>query len=226
MAKILKGEEFKKTLDLKERLEAEPSPAFTGTEELGGVVDREVLKSSHRAKAIFQEAVEAAARIKADAKEILAQVKEEMERSKKEGFEKGRQEGLQQGLELLIRVKELRQKLFEDNEKEMVRLVFAIAEKIIGRELNENDKAIMNIIRLAISDAVGDKIYVHLNPKDYENIKKNHAELLQKVEAGKTLLLREDEGVKPGGCMVETEIGTIDAQLDTQLSAIKKALGL
>ncbi len=63
-------------------------------------------------------------------------------------------------------------------------------------------------------------------PKDYENIKKNQAELLQKVEAGKTLLLREDEGVKPGGCLVETEIGTIDAQLDTQLSAIKKALGL
>jgi len=49
---------------------------------------------------------------------------------------------------------------------------------------------------------------------------------LQKVESGKTLVFREDDTVKVGGCVVETDIGTIDAQLDTQLNAIKKALAL
>ena len=108
----------------------------------------------------------------------------------------------------------------------MIKLIFAIAEKIIGREFSENDTAIMNVIRLAVSDAVGEKIYIRINPQDYDNIKKNEAELNTAVESGKSLIFREDETVKPGGCTVETEIGTIDAQLDTQLGAIKKALGL
>jgi flagellar biosynthesis/type III secretory pathway protein FliH len=77
-----------------------------------------------------------------------------------------------------------------------------------------------------MSDAVGEKITVRLNPKDYEKIKKNEAEFLKSLENVKSLSFREDEAVAKGGCLVQTEIGTIDAQLDTQLSAIKKALGL
>lgn len=226
MAKILKGDEFKKRLNLQDRIESDLPSSFGGATEVGGVIDREVLDASSRARQIIEEAKGDAARVKTEAKEVLAQVQAEMERAKKEGYDLGYQEGLQQGLEMLQRVKELRQKLFDDNEREMVKLVFEIAEKIIGREFRENDKAIMNVIRLAISDAVGDKIVVHLNPQDYEKIKKNEAELYQKIESGKTLVFREDDTVKVGGCIVETDIGTIDAQLDTQLNAIKKALGL
>jgi flagellar biosynthesis/type III secretory pathway protein FliH len=226
MAKILKGDDFKKQMNLKDRLDSDSPSTFGGVADVGGVVDRGILDASARAKEIFEDAKADSMRIKAEARELLAQVGEEMERSKREGHERGYQEGIQQGLELLVRVKELRQKLFDDNEREMVKLVFEIAEKIIGREFSENDKAIMNVIRLAVSDAVGEKIYVRLNPQDYENIKKNEKELLQKIEGGKTLVFKEDEGVKTGGCLVETEIGTIDAQLETQLNAIKKALGL
>ena len=226
MAKILKGDEFKKRLKLEDRVEAEIPTSFGSASERGGVIDRKVLEVSSQAQQIIEEAKSEAMRIRAEAKELLGQVQEEMERSKQAGHEKGLQEGLQQGLEMLHRVKELRQKLFDNNEREMVKVIFQIAEKIIGREFSENDKAIMNVIRLALSDAVGDKILLRLNPQDYEKIKKNEAELLQKIESGKTLVFREDDTVKVGGCIAETEIGTIDAQLDTQLNAIRKALGL
>ena len=226
MAKILKGDDFKKRLNLQDRIDSDLSSAFSGGPEIGGVIDREILDASDQAKIIISEAKAAAERIKAEARELLSQVQDEMEKSKQQGFDRGKEEGLQQGLEMLQRVKELRQKLFDDNEREMVKLVFEIAEKVIGREFKENDKAIMNVIRLAISDAVGEKIIVHVNPKDYENVKKNEGELAQKIESGKTLVFREDDTVKVGGCVVETDIGTIDAQLDTQLHAIRKALGL
>lgn len=226
MAKIFKGDEFKKRMNLKDRLEADLPMTGGAAHDLGRVVDRELLDASSKSKEIFEEARQEALRVRSEAKELLEQVREEMEKSRQAGREQGYQEGLEQGLELLVKVKELRQKLFDDNEREMVRLVFAIAEKIIGREFSENDKAIMNVIRLAVSDAVGDKIFVKLNPQDYENIKKNEHELMQKIEGGKTLVFKEDDSVKLGGCLVETEIGTIDAQLDTQINAIKKALGL
>ncbi len=226
MAKILKGTEFKDKLDLKERVEAEPTSSFSTPRTLGGIIDRESLEAGEQGQKIIAEAKEDAGRIRQDARELLSKVGQEMERSRQEGMKKGYHEGLEKASELLIRIKELRQKLFQDNEREMVQLIFEIAKKVIGREFNENDKAIMNVIRLAISDAVGDKVTVRLNPQDYEKIKKNEKEFLQTVETGKTVLFREDDDVQMGGCVVETEIGTIDAQLDTQLNAIKKALGL
>jgi type III secretion system HrpE/YscL family protein len=193
---------------------------------VGGVLDREVLEAGAGARELIQEAKEDARRIRQEARDILEKVQQEMEQAKRQGYDQGYQEGIQQAVEMLVRVKELRQKLFTDNEAEMLRLVFEIAKKIIGREFSKDDKAIMNVIRLAMSDAVGEKITVRLNPKDYEKIKKNEAEFLKSLENVKSLSFREDEAVAKGGCLVQTEIGTIDAQLDTQLSAIKKALGL
>lgn len=226
MAKILKGNEFKNKLNLKQRLDSDISSTLGAGGRMGRIIGRGVLEAGGVAESILDEAKDDASHIREEAREILDKVQEEMEAKKKEGYEKGYQEGLQQGMEMLHRVKELRQKLFTDNEKEMVKLTFEIAKKIIGREIAENDKAIMNIIRLAISDAVGDKITVKVNPKDYANIKKNEKEFLKSIETGKTINFREDEEIQFGGCVVDTEIGTIDAQLDTQLNAIKKALGL
>ena len=226
MAKILKGKEYKSKMALKDRVESDIATPVRTMRSLGGVIDREVLEAEDKAKGILELAQQDAAKIKEEAREILSQVKDEMKRSKKEGFENGKQEGLETGLEMLQRVKELRAQLFSDNEKEIIKLVFEISKKVIGREFSENDKAIMNVIRLALTDAVGDKISVRLNPKDYETIKKNEKELTSTVESGTTLVFRDDDEVQLGGCIVDTDIGTIDAQLETQLNAIKKALGL
>ena len=226
MGKILKGKEYKSKMALKDRVEADIATPVRTMRSLGGVIDREVLEAEDKAKGILELARQDAAKIKDEAREVLSQVKEEMDRSKKEGFETGKQEGLETSLEMLQRVKELRAQLFSDNEKEIIKLVFEISKKVIGREFSENDKAIMNVIRLALTDAVGDKITVRLNPKDYGIVKKNEKELLSAVEAGTTLVFREDDEIQGGGCIVDTDIGTIDAQLETQINAIKKALGL
>lgn len=226
MAKILKGNEYKSRLDLKERVESDITTPVPSSRPLGAVIDREVLSAEDQAKEIIAQAKKDAEKIRAEAKDLLSQVQAEMKKSKEEGFAAGKEEGLENALEMLVRVKELRTQLFTDNEREIVKLVFEIAKKVIGREFTENDKAILNVIRLALSDAVGDKIMVKVNPEDFEKVKKNEKELLKSIDNSAVLSFREDEEVKPGGCVVDTDIGTIDAQLETQLGAIKKALGL
>ncbi len=226
MAKILKGNEYKSRLDLKDRVEADIPTPVGSPRAAGAVIDREIITAEAQAKEIISQAREDAKKIKLEAKDLLSQVQAEMEKSKQEGMEIGKQEGLQNALEMLVRVKELRTKLFSDNEREIVKLVFEIAKKVIGREFTENDKAILNVIRLALTDAVGDKIIVRLNSEDYGKVKKNEKELLSALDSSVVLSFREDDEVKPGGCIVDTDIGTIDAQLETQLNAIKKALGL
>jgi flagellar biosynthesis/type III secretory pathway protein FliH len=99
MATIFKGSEYKKTVDLKTKVALEEPTSIFDVAEPSGVVSKEAFEAQGKARLILEEARGEAAQIKKAAKEILGQVKEEMEKSKKAGFEKGFQEGLNQALQ-------------------------------------------------------------------------------------------------------------------------------
>lgn len=227
MAKVLKNQDFKKKLKLEEKVNLEEtSPSIVLQQGKGSVIDKDVFEAGGKAKVIIEGAQGEALQIKAMAKEILGQVEKERQAKKEEGYERGYQEGLANTTQLILEAKKLREKLFTDNEKEMIRLVFAIAERVIGDQLKTNDEAVLGVIKQAISQAMGQKIVIHLNPIDYEKAKAKEAELLKKIESDQSIAFRVNEVVAQGGCLVESEIGTLDAQLDTQLMAIKQALGI
>lgn len=226
MGKIVKSSEYKQRIDLKTKVDLEERANFFDVSEPSGVISKDVLDAQGKVRLILEEAREEAKKIKSEARETLAQVQEEMERSRKQGDQRGYQEGMARALEYLNKLYALRDKMFEDIEPQVVKLSFSIAEKILGQQIQENDKTILGIVKQALDSAIGYKILVKLNPADYTQIKSQESLLLAKVEPSRTISFREDESVKPGGCIVESEIGAIDAQLDTQLNAIKKALGL
>jgi type III secretion system HrpE/YscL family protein len=225
MGKILKGEDYKKRIDLKTKVEFEDRANVFDVAEPSVVVSREALDTQAKVRGILEEATAEAAQIKKEARELLGQVHEEMEKSKKKGEEQGFQEGLGRALEYLNKIHLLREKMFQNVEPQVVKLVFNIAEKVIGQQIQESD-AILGVVRQALDAAIGQKIVVRVNPSDYQKVKEHEATLLSRVEATKTISFKEDDAVKMGGCVVESEVGTIDAQLDTQVAAIKKALGL
>ena len=70
----------------------------------------------------------------------------------------------------------------------------------------------------------GDRITVRLNPEDHAVIMAADGEFKDVVDRTKRLAFREDDTIEKGGCVVETEVGTIDAQIEVQLKAIRKAL--
>jgi flagellar assembly protein FliH len=226
MGKILKGDDFKKRMDLKTKVQFEDRVDVFDDSESSVVVSKDVLDAQSKARSILEEAKLEASQIKKEAKELLDQVKDEMEKSRKKGEEWGYQDGQAKALEFLNKIHLLKEKMFQNIEPQVVKLVFAISEKVIGRQMKENDQAILGVVKQALDSAIGNKIVVKVHPSDFEKLKAQENELLSKVEATKTISFKEDEAVKAGGCMVESEVGTVDAQLDTQLSAIKKALGL
>ncbi|MBI2337210.1 MAG: hypothetical protein HYU97_10680 [Deltaproteobacteria bacterium] len=227
MAKVLKNQDLKKKLKLEERVNLEETSSnIVLPQGKSSVIDRDVFEAGARAKAIILEAQAEANQIKAMAKEILNQVEGELQSKKQEGHEVGYQEGLANTTQLMVEAKKLREKLFTDNEKEMIRLVFAIAERVIGDQLKTNNEAVLGVIKQAIKEAMGQKIVIHLNPVDYEKAKAKEAQLFTQVESDQSIAFRVNESVAQGGCLVESEIGTLDAQLETQLTAIKQALGI
>lgn len=216
--KIIKGFNLDKSLE-----SGSAVPSFIPQ---SGVVRKEELQANTKAGKIIEEAQREAEKIKLEAQKLLAKVEKEMEEAKKRGLEEGRAEGVETFTQKIFELKDLREKFLAEAEPEVTKLVLAIAEKVIGDLAIRQKEAITTIIRQAIERSLGDRIVVRLHPDDWKRIKEEEKEFKERLDKTKHLYFKEDDTIQPGGCVVETEIGTIDAQLETQLKAIRKALGV
>lgn len=224
MAKIVKSDDFKRKVDLKTRVDFEDRADFFEEVKLSPIVSKKSMKDQGEVRSVLEEARDEALKIKKEARELLEQVQQETERARREGDARGYQEGLERALEYLSKIHLLREKMFQDIEPQVLKLVFEIVEKILQQKLEE-DQVVLGIVKKAIESAMGNKMLVRIHPEDLKTIKENEALLLSKLDSSRTVSFREDELIKRGGCVVETEVGAMDAQLHTQLSAIKKAMG-
>ncbi len=225
-SKIIKREQVDQNVSLGARLDLNESNVGAVASSDNKVVRAQDAEKLKQAQDIIEKAKQDASFIKRKAKELYLQVEEKSELAKKEGFEKGRQEGLSQVTEQLMLIQQKNQKLLKHIEKESLSLVYEIANRLIGDALKNSDDAIVGLVRQALQSSMGNELTLFVNPDDFEKIKQHEHKLLSTLHTAQSMSIKPSERVKSGGCMVESELGTIDAQLDWQLEAIRKALGL
>lgn len=189
----------------------------------GSIVFQEELLATELAREILSETRAEAARIRAEAEKLLQEAVCEKEEERKRGYDEGYQEGLAQLTGRMAEVETERVRLLAAQEGEIVQMVLSIAEKIVAHELKK--KAIVTMSRQAIAQAVGQQLVLRLNPADKKKMEKGSDwEAIQK--AGRRISLVADETLKPGDCIVESELGTVDARLENQWKAIRNAMGV
>ena len=152
-----------------------------------------------------------------------------------QGLEQGRVDGRQQGhdeyLKLMLHARDLyiqaikeRDKLIDNTEPELARLSVAIAERLIGQEINSNGEFIMSVVRDALADCKDrEQVIIRVAPDDYHLVNNDRSTFARMVEGLKDFDLVIDSKIEPGGCIIETNLGNIDARLNTQIAAIKAA---
>ncbi len=182
------------------------------------IIPKEIYEAQKQAKRIIEEAERKAKQIISEAQ---AYKEEEGRRGYQEGFEKGKAEVT----ELLLKARQEYANLIQSAETDIVKLALRIAKKIIGREIKINPKTILDIVSQALTTVRQQKeIIIKVNPEDLEYLIKNKDRLLGLLGKAKDIDIRGDHSIKRGGCIIDTEIGIIDAQLDTQLNTIEKIL--
>lgn len=219
MAKIVKKDEVDQKASTAAR-----RPEIDVLPDEAGVVHKRVIDARAKADEILAAAETDAERIRGEAEAALAQAKREAEAAVKRGYAEGESKGLAQVTEKLLELQQLKADFYEQAEPETIRLVMAIAEKVIGRLVEEHRDVVVGVVRQALERAIGDRITVRLHPEDYKTVTAEEGTFREVVDRTRRLTFREDESIARGGCIVETEVGTIDAQLETQLKAIRKAL--
>ncbi len=156
-------------------------------------------------------------------------LKQGYEKGHEQGIETGRKEGYEESQHLLQKqVAELNRLLealaepFKDLdaevEKELVQLVIAIAKHIIRREIKFDPAQIVGVIREAVNvlPLSTQKITLNLHPDDAELVKA----VLKLDENPPPWRLQDNPLITRGGCIVETEVSSVDATLEKRISDV------
>jgi flagellar assembly protein FliH len=151
-----------------------------------------------------------------------------------------RQQGLEEARalaqqELQKKLKELEQQgeemeaerrlFFDKVEPELARLAVGIAEKVIAKELETSPEIVIGLVRNAMKRMrERETLRVRLNPEDLPLVKAAREDLMAEVNGVNKLDLQEDRRVGPGGCMVESSNGVLDATIKTQLEKLEQVI--
>jgi type III secretion protein L len=182
------------------------------------IIEKEIVGAEKEARRIISDA-------KTEAKRIVEEARQEAVGLREQGYAEGYEDGLGQYTEKTVRALADVDKMKSALEPEYIKLVKACVEKIIGKELRSEPKTIISIVRSALKDATQQReINVRVNPQDVETLRSNQRRLFDVLARAGKVEIREDDTVKRGGCIVVTELGTIDASLDRQLAALNVAL--
>ncbi len=110
-------------------------------------------------------------------------------------------------------------------EANAVRLAVAIAERIIRRELSQQPEITLDLVHEALELAAGsEQVKIHLNPQDVETLGQQADAWTGQLSRCAPSDIVADESVSPGGCVVKTEFGEIDQQIESQLVRMEEEL--
>lgn len=176
-------------------------------------------EATERARAILDEA-EAAA----DA--LLEEAREEVRRFVREAGEAGQQEGFGEAVHLREQIAGLEQRMVKEIEGEVVRAALRVASELLEAELAHRPEAVVDIVATALQTARDARdVFLRVNPQDAKVLRQHKSRLIDALGRARDVDVREDRKVRPGGVLIQTESGVIDAQLETQLEEITRVLG-
>lgn len=116
-------------------------------------------------------------------------------------------------------VSEVREQIASYAERELVQLAIEIARKIVRREVRVDRDIVISLARVALARMHNRALaIVHLHPDDYQYVHSHR----DRLGTANTVKLIEDASVSRGGCLIETDLGDVDARLEHQFSEIER----
>lgn len=209
-------------------------PAADRIETAGAEAAKLIEDATADAEELIHNAQERALALVDDARQRVAQIEAQ---AKHEGYEQGAADAraavqaemdemleTMRGLIEMARVE--RHKIIEGAEPEIVRLSVAIAERILTQHICVDGNAVVEMTRSAITRLVNrETVTVRVNPADIETMR-HHREKLMSMNDIDNMRLIEDQRVDRGGVVIETDAGTIDAKISTQLREVRRLLAV
>lgn len=181
-----------------------------------------ITKEAHEASL---EAKDILAKAQEQAVQILKDAQQEKEAVLAESTERGYAAGLDKWNDALADAWKQREVFLARHEAELIKLAVAIAKKVIGRSAEVDSGIVLQTAEEALRSVRSERrVTIKVNPADEAALRKQAGTLkMLGAEVGE-LVVVGNPSIEVGGCVVESDLGMIDAQIGTQLASIESAL--
>ncbi len=205
------------------------------------VAFQEVKTRQEEASRIKDEAEAEAGRIVSEAEQQAAELTRQAERGSRDIEEEARRSGLAEGREkgflegraeherlverlhvIINKAIERRNEIIEESETQIVNLVIQIAKKVV-KVISENQRNVVvnNVIQALRKLKEKTDVIIRVNIADLEMVSSHVHDIIERVEREHHITIAEDSTVDPGGAIIETDFGEIDARIASQLQEIE-----
>ncbi len=183
-----------------------------------GVVSGEDYEAKQTGNKIIEDAQKKAA-------EIVAAAEAKRDEVFAKAVEEAKAEIAPKLAEELLRAKMQAGELMKEMEGQLIDLALKISAKIIGRDLERDPMVVAEIAATAIETARASKAMVlRVNPKDGATLRAAKPKLMELIGRTVEVSIRDDADIEAGGCVIQTEFGTIDGQIKTQYQMLENVL--
>ena len=170
---------------------------------------------------------------------VLDRLKEIEEKAYKQAYDLGLIEGTEKAFEekkadlqaklndldeSLKSLEVLKKKFYNENENFIIHLVYHVAKKIALREVSLSQEPVVKMLTDLVEEVQGaDTINVRLNPENMKFIEELRSKKIKEVENLERVKLISDPALTKGGCVIETNYGSI---VNTVEQRVEKAWNL
>ena len=150
-----------------------------------------------------------------------------------EGLEKGHEEGYTAGFAevqrlvvrtqvILERLQDKRAQIFAEAEQQVIDMALLIARKVVKTISETQRNVVIENIKESLSKVKSrGKILVKVNLADLELSTAHLADFTRLIENSGNIQILEDSTIAPGGCIIETDFGEIDARITNQFAELE-----
>jgi flagellar assembly protein FliH len=171
-----------------------------------------------------------------NAEKIVSAAKKKAADIEQEAYEKGFAQGEKDGAEMNIKkfdknlenIQHILEEIIthkdefqKNHEQAILDLVFRVASRVVhGRAAMDDAIVRENILHAFELAADKSEVTVKVSPENLEYINGLRPEFFERIKDLKSITIKEDPTITPGGCVLETAFGHVDGQLENQLEKI------
>jgi flagellar assembly protein FliH len=194
-------------------INSERAPSSVRTQPAASVREADDLRKVHNRIAELESAME-------------SQLRQAHARGLEEGMKAGRESAsaeLQPVMERLLRscseVAGMRARIRKETESDIVTLTVAIARRVLRRELAVDPEAIHGVVKAALEKVQSKEICsIKTHPDHTAQVRT----FFEKAGLSAGIEIAADASLSPGGLVIETKRGNLDASVETQLKEIER----
>ena len=191
------------------------------TDNLNLVPGQKILKSADYMHFLESEHLIQAAQAKAA--QIIKDAESVYEQEKLRGYEDGQLQAKQECAEVIVDTVAQCNRYYISSEKTLTQAVLSCVGKIL--QGFDDVEVTLTVVREALQLVSNQKqVILHVNPEQVAQVKERVSEVLSAFPEAGSVDVVADARLKNGGCILETEVGIIDASIDVQLQVLEKQI--